>query len=152
MDYQFSCKHFKDLTSTELYALLSLRSEVFIVEQRCAFQDLDFIDQLSWHIMVTDSEGKISALSRIIPAGKLYTECSIGRVCTRFSERNTGLGKALMHFSMVKCHELLGKQPIKIMAQEYLQLFYESFGFKQTSEPFTEDGILHIYMHWFPAG
>lgn len=150
MTFQFTCKHYQELSKEELYALLSLRSEVFIVEQHCAFQDLDYMDQHSWHVIGTDSDGTIAAHSRLIPEGKLYTECSIGRVCIRFSERHTGLGRKLMHYSMEQCRWLFGEQAIKIMAQEYLQGFYESFGFKQTSEPFLEDGILHIYMHWYP--
>jgi len=145
MNIQWKLKSFDELTPHELYAILQLRNEVFVVEQNCVFQDADDKDQASFHLFGYD-QNKLVAYTRLVPAGIAYDEPSIGRVITSPSVRGTGTGKVLMQVSIDKTYDLFGIAPIKIGAQLYLKKFYEGFGFQQISEPYLEDGIPHIYM------
>ena len=138
-------KKFDELSVPELYAILRLRSEVFVVEQNCVFQDMDNKDQFSWHLMGWE-DGALVAYTRLIPPGKAYEFSSIGRVVTSQAARGTGIGKQLMERSIEELERLFGKVPIKIGAQLYLREFYNSFGFKQSSDIYDEDGIDHIEM------
>jgi ElaA protein len=145
MNVRWICKKFNDLTPAELYAIIRLRNEVFVVEQNCVFQDADNKDQGSWHLMgLKDNE--LIAYTRLLPAGLAYPEASIGRVINSIQVRRTGVGKELMQRSIQELYQLWGKQPIRIGAQLYLKKFYESFGFQQTSEIYLEDDIEHIEM------
>ncbi|MHA4845562.1 GNAT family N-acetyltransferase [Flavitalea antarctica] len=146
MSINWSLKDFTRLTVNELYAILRLRSEVFVVEQNCVFQDPDGKDQYAWHLMGFSDDNQLAAYTRLLPAGASYNEASIGRVVTAGFARNSGIGKKLMIESINTIYKLFGKQPIKIGAQLYLKRFYESFGFQQTSEVYLEDGIEHIEM------
>jgi ElaA protein len=152
MNISWSCKAFNSLTPDELYSILQLRNEVFVVEQNCNFQDCDDKDQQSQHFMGWSEElhpeqqNKLVAYTRLMPAGLAYEEISIGRVVTSPSVRSKQIGKELMVRSIEKLHELFGKLPIKIGAQLYLKRFYESLGFIQCSEVYLEDGIEHIKM------
>lgn len=139
------CKSFNELTTQELYVLLQLRSEVFVVEQNCAFQDMDNKDQKSMHLMGWQND-LLAAYTRLVPAGVSYEEMSIGRVVTSPKMRKSGAGRQLMQKSIESCYQLFGQGPIRIGAQLYLQRFYESFGFQQSSEVYLEDGIEHIEM------
>jgi ElaA protein len=139
-------KPFEALTLTELYALLQLRSEVFVVEQACAFQDLDGQDQAATHLLGYTETGELAAYTRLFGAGISYPEASIGRVVTSPKFRRYGLGRALMRQSIETVETLFGHQPIQIGAQLYLKEFYESFGFQQQGEGYLEDGIPHIHM------
>ena len=140
-------KHFNDLITKELYQILQLRNEVFIVEQNCPFQDLDDKDFKSFHLMGFDTDSqKIMAYARIVPAGISYTEASIGRVVTSPQARGEGIGKVLMEKSIKILEELYGGVSIRIGAQFYLKKFYESLDFQQVSEIYLEDGIEHILM------
>lgn len=145
MQIQWVLKRFEQLTPEQLYAILQLRSEVFVVEQNCPYLDLDNKDQLSFHLMGF-ADDKLIAYTRIIPAGVAYDEVSIGRVVTSPSVRRTGAGKELMKKSIEIAYRLFEKVPIKIGAQLYLQKFYEGFGFQKISDVYLEDGIEHIYM------
>jgi len=139
-------KHFNDLSVSELYAIMQLRNEVFVVEQNCVFQDADNKDQRSHHLMGWDNQ-KLVAYSRIVPPGIAYDSFpSIGRVVTSPTMRTTGIGKILMQQSIEELQKLFGKSSIKLGAQLYLKKFYESFGFVQSSEVYMEDGIPHIEM------
>ena len=138
-------KKFDDLTPHEIYSILQLRNEVFVVEQNCVFQDADNKDQDSYHLMGWDSE-RLIAYSRIIPAGIAYDLPSIGRVVTSQAARRNGTGKVLMSESIKAIQELFGNVSIKLGAQLYLKKFYESFGFMQSSDIYPEDGIEHIEM------
>jgi len=138
-------KKFEDLTPFDLYAILQLRNEVFVVEQNCVYQDLDNKDQPSYHLMGWDAD-KLLAYTRIIPPGIAYTEPSIGRVITSPAARRTGTGKELMHQSIATTKKLYGNLPIKIGAQLYLVKFYTSLGFHSTGAVYLEDGIEHIEM------
>src|SRR5213595_3084457 len=106
-------KKFDELTPQELYSILQLRNEVFVVEQNCVFQDADDKDQYSWHLMGYNNN-RLVAYTRLIPSGKSYEEASIGRVVTSPSVRTTGTGKILMHKSIETLHNLFGRQPIMI--------------------------------------
>ena len=144
-------KTFKELTTNELYELLRVRSEVFVVEQNCVYQDLDYDDQKSIHLWLTlrqDSRqaDKVVALARICPAGTHMKEISIGRVIT--TERGKGYGKQIMLHAIDAAVEHFGAAVIDIEAQEYAKGFYEGVGFKQSSDTFMLDGIPHIKMTW----
>ena len=142
----WSFKKFDDLTSHELYSVLQLRNEVFVVEQNCVFQDADNKDQDSHHLMGWDDEILV-AYSRIVPSGIAYDSFpSIGRVVTSPKTRRTGIGKILMQQSIEELQKLFGQSSIKLGAQLYLKKFYESFGFVQSSDIYIEDGIPHIEM------
>ena len=136
-------KSFQELTTDELYELLRVRSEVFVVEQNCVYQDLDGDDQKSIHLWLTVN-GKVVALARVCPAGTHMKEISIGRVIT--TERGKGYGKMIMLHAIEAATEHFGATLIDIEAQEYAKGFYESVGFRQSSETFMLDGIPHIKM------
>lgn len=146
----WTCKQFNALTADELYALLRLRSEVFVVEQNCVFLDMDNKDQVSHHLMgwqqEEGSENKLVGYARIVPAGISYVESSIGRIVTSPAARGLGIGKDLLIQCIQTLYTLHGKQVIRIGAQYYLRDFYESFGFKKASDIYLEDGIEHIEM------
>ena len=136
-------KSFQELTNDELYELLRVRSEVFVVEQNCVYQDMDGDDQQSIHLWLTLT-GKVVALARVCPAGTHMPEISIGRVIT--TERGKGYGKQIMLHAIAAAIEHFGATHIDIEAQEYAKGFYESVGFKQSSDSFMLDGIPHIKM------
>ena len=142
---EWTIKKFDELSVHELYAVLRLRSEVFVVEQSCVFQDMDNKDQSSWHLMGWD-DNMLVAYTRLIPPGVSYSYASIGRVITSPGARGSGMGKLLMKRSVEEAQRLFGNAPIKIGAQLYLREFYNSFGFKQSSDIYDEDGIDHIEM------
>ncbi len=143
----FTCLPFDQLTPHELYAIMALRQEVFVVEQNCPYLDADGRDQDSWHLMGRDASGKLICYTRLLPKGLAYSDyVSIGRVVSSPSARGTGAGKLLMQRSIDMCRHLFGNQPIKIGAQSYLLKFYETFGFRSTGEEYLEDGIPHTKM------
>jgi len=141
----WTIKNFDDLTPHELYAILQLRSEVFVVEQQCVFLDADGKDQLCFHIMGMENNSLL-AYTRLVPAGISYAEPAIGRVVTSPQARNRGAGRQLMEYSINQCHILFGRCAIRIGAQVYLQKFYTSLGFRPEGEIYLEDGIQHIEM------
>jgi ElaA protein len=145
MDINWNCKHFRELTTEELYQILRLRSEVFVVEQNCVFQDMDNKDSVCHHVMGW-KEKNLLGYSRIVPAGISYAESSIGRIVSSPAARGLGIGRELLLESIQAMYRLHGKRDIRIGAQYYLKDFYESFGFVQTGEIYSEDGINHIEM------
>lgn len=145
MQLNWIFKKFEELTSTELYTIMQLRNEVFVVEQNCVYQDADDKDQASFHLCGWD-EGELVAYTRIIPQGISYAEASIGRVVTSPAYRNTGAGRQLMKVSINQCFSEFKCSSIKIGAQVYLTTFYQSFGFIPCSNKYLEDGIPHIEM------
>ncbi|MBO7487035.1 MAG: GNAT family N-acetyltransferase [Bacteroidales bacterium] len=142
-------KLFRELTVDELYELLRIRSEVFVVEQGCVYQDMDRDDQASVHLWLTEGD-KVVALCRVCPAGTHMQEVSVGRVIT--TERGKGYGKQIMLEGINAAREHFGAERIDIEAQEYARGFYEQVGFRQSSEPFILDGIPHIRMTWTLQG
>jgi ElaA protein len=141
----FIHKFFNELTPYELYAILQLRSEVFVVEQNCVFLDADNKDQVSIHVMCWQNE-QLVGYTRLVPAGVAYNEPSIGRVVTSPKVRQAGIGKLLMDYSIRTLYDTWGKTTITIGAQFYLRKFYTSLGFQQCSDIYLEDGIQHIKM------
>jgi ElaA protein len=142
---QWRLKTFAELSNTELYELMRLRQEVFIVEQNCPYLDADNKD-LYCHHLLGYIENNLAAHSRLVPAGVSYTEPSIGRVVTSPKYRGKEYGKLLMHESLAAIEKMWGKVAVRIGAQQYLQKFYEGFGFVWEGEPYLEDGIPHIIM------
>ena len=138
-------KPFASLTPHELYAIIRLRNEVFVVEQNCVFQDADNKDQHCHHLMIWDNENLV-AYARLVPQGLAYEEISIGRIISAPLYRGTGAGKLLVTRAIEGCRELFGNAPIRIGAQLYLTKFYASFGFEETGEVYLEDGIRHVEM------
>lgn len=139
------CTRFEDLSPAALYEILKLRSEAFVVEQHCVFQDMDDKDQGSWHLTGW-YEDRLVAYTRLLPPGLSYEEASIGRVVSAPSVRRMGFGRELMEVSIQQLWDLFGKQNIRIGAQLYLEAFYGSFGFVPQGEVYLEDDIPHIKM------
>ena len=140
---QLFIKKFEEMSAEELYDILAARAEVFVVEQNCAYQDLDGIDKDAYHVYFKE-DGKIMAYLRVIDKEKRLDEVSIGRVISL--KRRCGLGSALMKEGLRVAKEKFGADKVKIGAQLYAKPFYESVGFKQVSGEYLEDGIPHIYM------
>ena len=138
---------FHMLTLDELYNIMQLRQEVFIVEQNCPYLDADGKDFLGFHVMGKNDAGKLVCYTRLLPAGVSYEGyCSIGRVINASSVRRQGHGKKLMEISIREIRILFPGIPIKIGAQTYLKAFYESLGFVDLHQPYLEDGIPHLKM------
>ena len=147
----YTCLPFAQLSVYELYDIMALRQEVFVVEQNCPYLDCDGKDLPAWHLCGRDDSGKLIAYTRLLPKGVSYPDyCSIGRVVSSPSARGTGMGRKKKKKSIDQCWELFGRQPIKIGAQTYLLRFYESFGFRSTGEEYLEDGIPHTKMVLHP--
>jgi ElaA protein len=145
MNLTHKVKSFHELHVKELYELLRLRSEVFVVEQNCIFLDTDNKDQNCYHLLVYSND-KLAAYSRLVPAGLSYPEVSIGRVVTSLAFRGTGLGRKVMELAIQNCRELYGPCEIRVGAQTYALPFYTSLGFVAQGEAYDEDGIEHIEM------
>ncbi len=145
MKLSWVCKKFEALTTAELYTIMQLRNEVFVVEQNCVYQDADNKDQRSLHLCGWDGENLV-AYTRIIPPDIPFKTARIGRVVTAPKYRKTGAGKLLMEASISKAYSEFNCSEIKVSAQVYLIKFYESFGFIRSTEAYLEDGIPHIEM------
>ncbi|MEZ7916927.1 MAG: GNAT family N-acetyltransferase [Polaribacter sp.] len=141
----FTAKYFSELNTTELYEILQLRSEVFVVEQDCVYQDIDFKDQKSLHI-IGYKNNKIVAYTRIFKPGDYFDNASIGRVLVVASERKYGFGHELMKASITAIKKHFKVTKITVSAQKYLKKFYETHLFTQIGEEYLEDGIPHIRM------
>ena len=139
---EWKLKKFDDLTSDELYGILKLRSEVFVVEQDCVYQDLDDKDQLSYHLFL-ENDGETVAVSRIIPENVSYEDMAIGRVIVKKSYRGQKISRVMMQKAIDYIIDDLGKTSIRLSGQAYLCEFYLSLGFKKVSERYLEDGIYH---------
>ena len=142
---EIKTKTFKELTIDELYNVLQLRSEVFVVEQDCVYQDLDFKDQKALHVLGYANE-KLVAYTRIFKPGDYFKEASIGRVVVKENERQHKYGYDIMEASSLAIKKYYNVTTIKISAQTYLKRFYNNLGFKETGEEYLEDGIPHIGM------
>jgi len=150
---------FADLSPQEIHDLYRLRADVFVVEQNCVFQDVDGVDPQCWHLLGYAEglgpglrrgdeapEDRLVAYCRFVPPGVKFPEPSIGRVITARSVRRTGMGRVLMREAMQRAAALWPDQALRIGAQAHLERFYNEFGFTKSSEPYDEDGILHIEM------
>ena len=141
---------FEALTTLELYALLQLRAEVFVLEQACVFQDLDGADIQALHVL-GQAGGQLVAYARCFGPGIKFAEASIGRIVTLGARRASGLGYALVQRALAATGERWGLQPIRIGAQARLKDFYLSHGFVDAGAPYVEDGIDHLEMLWLPV-
>ena len=142
---EFITKSFTELSITELYQILQLRSEVFVVEQDCVYQDLDGKDEKALHVFGYKNN-VISTYARIFKPGDYFKNASIGRVVVGASERKFGYGHELTIAAIAAIKKYFNVNEITISAQVYLKKFYESHGFKKTGEEYLEDGIPHIEM------
>ncbi|CAG9295408.1 GNAT family N-acetyltransferase [Celerinatantimonas diazotrophica] len=145
--FEWACKSFCQLSVDELYQILKLRVDVFVVEQHCPYPELDGHDTYSEvrHLMLYQ-QGKLSAYARLLAPGMTYPTAAIGRVIVAAHARGEKLGRVLMNEAIDQCKKLWPEQPITIEAQAHLQAFYESVGFRAISDIFLEDGIEHRNM------
>ncbi len=142
---ELTAKHFSELTTQELFEIFKLRVSVFVVEQKCYYQEVDEHDSAAYHVWLHDEDG-IEAYLRVLPAGETFEEVSIGRVIA--VKRRRGLGTKIVAAGIDVAREKLGAKKIKIEAQTYARALYEKLGFVQVGEEFLEDGIPHIPMLW----
>ena len=145
--WQFS--RFRDLSVDDLYAIVRLREAVFIIEQNCPYPDADGRDPLAWHLLGwrDGPDGKeLVAYARIFEPGIRYHEASIGRIVTAPAVRGTGWGRQLMVEALQRVEKLVPNEQVKIAAQRRLENFYKGYGFETISEPYEEDGIIHVDM------
>jgi len=145
----WQCSPFNELTPGELYAAMQARQRVFVVEQQCPYLDADGSDHLALHLLGwrnTPDGLVLSAYARLFPPGTKYKEASIGRVMTNPDARASGLGKSLMSEALQRVAEAEWGIAVRIQAQMYLEGFYEEFGFRRVTEPYTEDDIWHVDM------
>lgn len=144
---KFECLAFDQLSVFQLYDLMALRQEVFVVEQNCPYLDCDGIDVKSWHLLGLNEKGNLLSYARLIPKDLVYDGyVSFGRVVSSPAVRRSGAGRALVDKAIEESYRLFGKEPIQIGAQSYLLNFYQSFGFQPVGEEYLEDGIPHIHM------
>lgn len=137
------------LSPDQIHALYQLRTAVFVVEQACAYQEVDDADLQSEHLLSYDPKSKVlSACARIVPPGVVYPQGSIGRVAVRTQDRGKGWGRAVFAKAMAHYQQQYPGAPLKIQAQEYLEDFYASFGFRTISDPYPDVGIMHVDMIW----
>jgi ElaA protein len=141
MNLRWHDRAFAELTAAELHAIYALRARVFVVEQACAYQDVDDHDLVARHVWA-EADGRIAAYLRIIPAGAKYAEVCLGRVATAPEARGAGLGRELVRRGLA----LTGGAPLRIGAQAYLERFWSGFGFVRASDVYDEDGIPHLEM------
>ncbi|RHY49872.1 hypothetical protein DYB34_009257 [Aphanomyces astaci] len=147
---QWSCVPFRELSVHTLYDAMQLRSRVFVVEQKCIWVEVDGYDKGCWHVIGTAPDGTIAAYARLVAPllkGPHQKRPIISRVVVPPEARGTGRGRVLMLKAMDECHKLWPTYGIEIGAQQRLEEFYASLGFKAVSEPYDEDGILHVDMH-----
>ncbi|WP_367269805.1 GNAT family N-acetyltransferase [Roseateles sp.] len=142
----WACIPFAELSTAQLYDLLALRSEVFVVEQNCVFLDIDGVDRQTWHLLGSDAAG-LKAYARLLPPGmKSPTDAVIGRVVTAPAARGGGAGRALMARAIADCERLWPGHAVTLHAQAHLERFYAGFGFAPVGTPYVEDGIPHVEM------
>lgn len=145
---------FPELSTIELYNVLKLRQQVFVVEQKCPYLDADDMDKDAWHLLAMRTVGgeqpELVACLRLLPPGKKYTGPAIGRLATALKVRGKGIGRELMQKALHFSASHFPGQPTTISAQLYLKKFYEELGFTTISEPYDDDSILHIDMTYQP--
>ncbi len=149
MQIEWLLIEFNQLTLQQLYQMLSLRQQVFIVEQDCPYNDADGLDQQCWHLLgyaMVEGDKQLVAYSRIVPAGVKFEQPAIGRVVTSPLVRREGAGRQLMSQSIKALQQLFASNSCRISAQMYLLDFYQGFGFEEVGESYLEDGIPHIDM------
>ena len=142
-------QRYEELTKEDLYKIIQLRVNVFIVEQQTCYEDLDNHDQNSIHISYV-RDGKIFAYTRLLPPGEKFEMASLGRVITSQEARGTGLGKEMIQLALDTIEKTWPGSEVFIQAQNYLKNFYSSFGFEAVSEPYIYDSLPHLDMLYKP--
>ena len=146
-NFTWQWKQFNELTLDELYAVLKLRQDVFVIEQTCCYEDLDNADQTATHLLVQDAARSLVAYQRVFEPGLRYDEASIGRIIVAESARSAGLGGEVVRQGIAHCRERFPNSGIRIEAQAHLGKFYGRHGFESVSDdPYDVDGIPHIDM------
>ena len=148
-DTDWQARHFDQLSGAQLYAVLALRQQVFILEQQCLYPDADGKDLGAHHLLGWRSIGgqrQLAAYLRCLAPGVSYAEVSLGRVLTAPVTRGSGIGRELMAEGIALAGRLYPGQPVRIGAQQHLEKFYGGFGFRTVSAPYDEDGIMHVEM------
>lgn len=140
---ELKVKHFSELSAEELFEIYKLRVLVFVVEQKCPYQEVDEADRDAYHLWLEDEEG-IKAYARVLPPGVTFSSTAIGRVIA--VKRRCGLGSKIVKAAIDVAKTKLHADKVTIEAQVYARSLYEKHGFRQTSEEFLEDGIAHIQM------
>ncbi len=139
-------KHFKDLTTEEYFEILFLRTQIFVVEQNCPYQEVDEKDRFSYHLFGKTKKGKLIAVARILPKGVSYKNISFGRIAVKKEYRGKGIADEMMKNLFNYVEQQFGKQKIRISAQQYLLSFYNKHGFSPIGEMYLEDNIPHVEM------
>ena len=152
MDIRWQCSKLQDLTAAEMHAILALRQRVFVVEQKCAYQDADALDLSAWHLTGRRADGKLVVYLRINAPGARFAEATIGRLLTAGTMRGQHLASRALKRALRRCAALYPGQAIRIAAQTYLINFYGRFGFQAVGTAYKEDGIDHIDMIRSAAG
>ena len=142
---QLVVKRFDELTAEELFQIYKVRVAIFVVEQRCPYQEVDEADRAAVHVYLRDENG-IQAYLRVLPAGAVFRDVSLGRVLT--VKRGCGLGRRILSAGLQVARQRFGAERITIAAQAYAREFYEKAGFAVSSDEFVEDGIPHVKMVW----
>ena len=145
MNLRWEWKPFNELSAEEMYTVLCVRQEVFVLEQECLYLDADGKDRKSFHLMGFDGS-ELMAYARIVEPGVSYEEVSIGRILSSKKARRTGAGIELMNEALSRIEAIYGKVPVRISAQSYLEKFYKKFGFEPTGKEYLEDEIPHMEM------
>ncbi|MDY0942979.1 GNAT family N-acetyltransferase [Priestia megaterium] len=138
-------KSFQELTNGELYEILQVRTAIFVVEQKCAYLEVDGKDKLAYHLFKKEDR-KIIAYLRVLPKGISYQEASLGRIIVKQEQRGTGLGRELVARGIDFLENEWHEKTIKIQAQSRLQTFYESFDFRLISDIYSDEGLPHVDM------
>ena len=147
MDINWILLTFDQLSTRQLYSLLELRSDIFIVEQNCAYPDIDGKDQKAYHLLGYNRENILVAYLRILAPGISFIDACIGRVVVRTAYRKGGIGSQLMTTGIEHCRKLYPETGIRISAQAHLVEFYSSLSFKKVSDVYIEDGVPHVQMY-----
>lgn len=143
---RWSFQRFGRLGALEVHDLLKLRQDIFVVEQDCAFHEIDGNDPRAWHLLGHDDDGRLVAAARVFEPGVLAEEVVIGRVVVALDLRGHGTGRALMLEAMRRARSLAPASPLRVAAQSHLEDFYASLGFEPVGRPYIEDEILHLDM------
>jgi ElaA protein len=150
LDVSWQCLHFGTLTAVQVYEMLRLRQDVFLLEQRCFYRDADVLDLQCWHVLASTPSGQLVACARLMPPTQGAEEPSIGRVVVAPSWRSQGVGRALMDEALAFAEARYPGRAIRINAQAHLERFYSQLGFTRVGDVHDDAGILHCEMRRHP--
>ena len=138
-------KNLSECSAEDLYEILKLRQDIFIIEQNCIYDDIDGLDKISAHLLMLNNQGRLIGYLRIVPAGEKFEEVSLGRIAVRLEERGNGYGRELILKGLEKALEV-SESAVRIEAQSHLEEYYSGLGFNSTSDVYDLDGIPHLQM------